>query len=363
MVHYRYFWAILFFSTLACQENKPNLPIHENPEIEAMYSLSSLQVLQKSLEANPEDAETLYKLALWHQYRKEYKKAYHLLQEALKIKEDWRFFLLEAQIQYILGDVLQSYTTWAKAHRLAPKHLPVLLFALQWAIEQKDARKAEQWLAETEKYFPKETQLFLWKAKWATEQNDTTKAFDLLKKALSKDASLVEPYKYISFLYNQTQKPQEALEWANKGLAIKPLYDSLLLQKALAWQQLKEIDSATKYFLQAYQLNRNLYEAAYFLGIQRWKEANYTEAISFLENTYRLKKNLPKLTYYLANSYEQIERYPQAIEFYQKSLAQEPENRLAAQSLYLLKQKLELEKLRKLQDSLTKLQIEKQNIP
>ena len=330
---------------LACQENRRNIPLRENPEAEAMYSLSSLQVLQKSLEINPENPEILYKLALWYQYRKEYKKAEEYLQEALKIEEDWRFYLLEAQIQYILRLTKQSYATWGKAYRLAPQNLPVLLFGLQWAIEQKDVLKAERWIKETEKFFPKETQLFLWKAKWTTQQRDTTQAFQLFEQALLQDASLSEPYKYISFLYNQSQKPETALYWANKALSIKPLYDSLLLEKALAWQKLKETDSAAKYFLQAYQLNRNLYEASYFLGVYRWKAANYTEAISFLENTYRLKPDLPKLSYYLANCYEQTQKNREAIEFYKKSLAQEPENNPSAQALYLLRQRLELRNL------------------
>lgn len=353
-------WLLSCF-LLSCQENRRNIPVRENPEIEAMYSLSSLQVLQKALELNPEDAETLYKLALWYQHRKEHQKAEEYLQDALKISEDWRFHLLEAQIQYALGTTQQSYITWTKAYRLAPQHLPVLLFGLQWAVEQKDVLKAEKWISEIEKYFPKETQLFLWKAKWATEQSDTTQAFELFKRALLQDASLTEPYKHISFLYNQTQKPELALEWANKGLKIKPLYDSLLLEKAIAWQKLKENDSAFKYFLKAYQLNKNLYEASYFLGIQRWKSANYVEAISFLENTYRLKQNLPKLAYYLANCYEQTQKYSQAIEFYTKSINQEPENNLSAQALYLLKQKLEMERLKRQQDSLRKLQIENAN--
>jgi tetratricopeptide (TPR) repeat protein len=352
---------IVFFFLLACQQNRNHLPVRENADVDAMYSLSSLQVLQKSIEMNPNDIETLYKLALWYQHRKEYKKAEEYLQDALKINEDWRFYLLEAQIQYALGAAQQSYITWAKAYRLAPQNLPVLLFGLQWAVEQKDVLKAEKWISETEKYFAKEIQLFLWKAKWATEQSDTTQAFELFKKALLQDASLTEPYKHISFLYNQTQKPELALEWANRGLLLRPLYDSLLLEKAIAWQKLKENDSAAKYFLQAYQLNRNLYEASYFLGIQRWKAANYTEAISFLENTYRLKQNLPKLTYYLANCYEQTQKHTQAIEFYTKSITQEPENNIAAQALYLLKQKLEVERQRRLQDSLKKLHAESTN--
>lgn len=355
-----YCW-ILACLLLACQESRRNIPLRENPEPEAMYSLSSLQVLQKSLEINPENPETLYKLALWYQHRKEYKKAEAYLQEALNIKEDWRFYLLEAQIQYILGSIEQSYATWTKAYRLAPQHLPVLLFGLQWAVEQKDILKAERWINETEKFFPKEIQLFLWKAKWAVQQGDTTQAFQLFEQALLQDASLSEPYKHISFLYNQSQQAEKALYWADKGLSIKPLYDSLLLEKALAWQTLKQTDSAAKYFLQAYQLNRNLYKASYFLGIHRWKSANYTEAISFLENTYRLKPDLPKLCYYLANCYEQTQKHKEAIEFYKKSLVQEPENNPSLQALYLLRQKLEFERLKRVQDSLRNLQVELSN--
>lgn len=356
-----FFLIFLCFSLLACQENKRNIPLRETAETEAAYSLSSLQVLEKSLELNPEDTETLYKLALWYWHRKEYTKAEKYLQEAMKMKEDWRFYLLEAQIQYALDNPQQSYTTWTKAYRLAPQHLPVLLFGLQWAVEQKDILKTQKRIAEIEKFFPNETQLFLWKAKWATQQQDTTQAIELFKQALGQDASLTEAYKHISFLYNQTQKPELALEWAHKGLRLKPLYDSLILEKALAWQKLKETDSAAKYFLQAYQLNRNFYEASYFLGVQHWKAARYPEALSFLENSYRLQPNLPKLTYYLANCYEQLQRYPQALEFYEKSIAQEPDNYLAYQAFYLLKQKLALEKLRKQQDSLRRLQIDTTN--
>jgi tetratricopeptide (TPR) repeat protein len=101
-----------------------------------------------------------------------------------------------------------------------------------------------------------------------------------------------------------------------------------------------------------------LYQASYFLGIERWKSGNYTEALNFFENTYRLKPNLPKLAYYLANCYEKTQRYPQALEFYEKAIRQEPENSLAAQDLYFLKQKLELERQKKIADSLQKLQFE-----
>jgi len=352
-------WGLLVCAFWACTERNENIPIRETTDLQAIYSLSSLQILQKSLELNPEDTETLYKLALWHNYHKEYKKAETYLQEALKIREDWRFYLLEAQIQYALNLPQQSSETWAKAYRLAPQHLPVLLFGLQWAVEQKDVLKAEKRIKEIEKFFPKETQLFLWKAKWAIEQNDTTQAFQLFEQCLAQDATLTEAYKHISFLHNKTRKPEKALYWANKGLVIKPLYDSLLLEKAIAYEQLKETDSAKKYFLKAYQLNRNLYQASYFLGIETWKAGNYTEAINFFENTYRLKPNFPKLSYYLANCYEQVQKYPQALEFYEKAIRQEPENNLAVQALYFLRQKLQLERQKKLQDSLRNLPTEK----
>jgi tetratricopeptide (TPR) repeat protein len=351
-------WGLLVCAFWACTERKENIPIRETTDLQAIYSLSSLQILQKSLELNPEDTETLYKLALWHNYHKEYKKAETYLQEALKIREDWRFYLLEAQVQYALNLPRQSYDTWRKAYRLAPQHLPVLLFGLQWAVEQKDLLKTENLLKETEKFFPKDPQFFLWKAKWAVEQSDTTHALQLFEQCLAQDATFAEAYKHISFLNNKTRKPEKALFWANKGLAVKPFYDSLLLEKAIAYEQLKKTDSANKYFLKAYQLNRNLYQASYFLGIERWKSGNYTEALNFFENTYRLKPNLPKLAYYLANCYEKTQRYPQALEFYEKAIRQEPENSLAAQDLYFLKQKLELERQKKIADSLQKLQFE-----
>jgi tetratricopeptide (TPR) repeat protein len=343
---------------LACGESRKNLKIRENTNKEAQYSISTLQVLQSALEEAPEDTDILYKIARWYYHAKDYQKAREYLEKAMKVQPDWKIYLLDAQCHYSNKKYEQTKSSWREAYRLEPSALPILLFGLQWTVERQDSLIATKLIEKIEKAYPQEPQLYFWKGKWASTRKDTTQAFAQFQKALSFNPYLSEAYLHITSLYNFYEKPKKALESARKGLTIRPNYDSLLQEMAIAYQNLKEPDSAQKYYLKAYQSNKTLYRASYELGIYSWKQAKYQEALTFFENSYQYKQDMPKINYYIGNCLELLDKKTQALNFYKKAVQQEPDNLLIRQALFSLQQKMELERLQRTQDSLRKAQQE-----
>ncbi|MCU0438908.1 MAG: tetratricopeptide repeat protein [Raineya sp.] len=351
-------FLIAIGSLFSCSENTKNLKIRENTDIEALSSISSLQALQNALEDDPENVDILYKIALWHYYKKEYSKTESFLQKAIIIAPHWKLYLLEAQSKYKNKQITQARKSWQEAYRLEPQALPILLFGLQSAIDAQDSILANKLITKTKSIYPNDPQLYYWQGKWATTQNDTTQAFSHFTKALSFNPDLVEAYLHIATLYNHYEKHEKAIVWAKKGLQIRSKYDSLLLETAIGYQALKDIDSAQKYYSKAYLINNTLYKASYELGIQAWKAGKYQEALTLFENTYRYKKDLSKINYYIGNCHEFLEKKTVAIDFYKKAVQQEPENLISRQALASLQQKLELIRMQRIQDSLLRVQQE-----
>ncbi|MCS6794760.1 MAG: tetratricopeptide repeat protein [Raineya sp.] len=345
---------------LACQEQQASFPVRETAQTDAFYSLASLQALQKAWETNPESDMTAYQLALWYFHRKEYNKAQEFIAKAIEIQEKAEYYLLQARCENALKNFVEAKKSLQKALKLQKNDFQILLFAFQFAIEQSEWQEAEIVLQRLEKLYPEASQITFAKGKLAFLKNDTLQAYQFLQKSIHQNPTLAESYKLLSHLYNQQNQPAKAIEWANKGLKIKPLYDSLLLEKAMAWQKLKEKDSASVYFLKAYQQNNRLYQASFFLGEEAFKAEKYQVAFNFLENAYRYAPALPKLAYYLGVCYEKQGKNEMALEFYQKAIKQDSEDMQARQALYFLKEKLERQRLQRIQDSLWRLQNQNQ---
>jgi len=351
------FIACTFF---ACKENRKNLAIRENSDTEAFYSVSSLQALQNALEDEPDNVEILYKLALWHYHKQEYTKTDAYLQRAIIAEPNWKLYLLEAQSKYKTKQYSLAKKSWQEAYRLQPQALSVLLFGLQSAIDSKDSVLAIRLINKTKGTYPNDPQLYYWQGRWATTRSDTTQAFAQFSQALEYNPRLVQAYLHISALYNQYERSEKALLWAKKGLSVYPKYDSLLQETGIAYQGLKNLDSASIYYLQAYRLNASLYKASYELGIYSWKAGKYQEALSFFENSYRYQKDLPKINYYLGNCHEFLDKKNLALNFYKKAVQQEPDNLASRQALGMLQHKMELLRLQRMQDSLYRVQQEAQ---
>jgi|GEM_PF-6773449 tetratricopeptide (TPR) repeat protein len=340
----------------ACQEQKARFAVRENAQIDAFFSLASLQTLQKAWENDPESDVTAYQLALWYFHQKEYSKAKDFTQKALELVEKAEYYLLKAQCENGLKNFTETRKNLQQALKIGKNDFLTLFFAFHFAVEQSEWQEAEKYLQKLEKNYPEAPQLTFAKGKLAFLKNDTLQAYHFLQKAIEQNPTNTEGYKLLSHLYNQQNQPTRALEWANKGLKIRNLYDSLLLEKALALQKLKEKDSAAKYFLKAYQQNNRLYQASFFLGEQALKAEKYQEALNFLENAYRYAPALPKINYFMGLCYEKLGKNELALEFYQKATKQDAEDLVARQALYFLKEKLERERMKRLQDSLWKAQ-------
>ncbi len=346
----------------ACTEQKANFLVHENPPIDALYSFASLQTLQEAWANSPKKDMIAYQLAVWHLYHKEYHKANYFIEKALEISEKAEYYLLKAQCENGLKNFVEARKNLQKALKIRKNDFLTLLFAFHFAVEQSEWQEAEKYLQIFEKNYPEATQLTFAKGKLAFLKNDTLQAYHFLQKAIEQNPTNTESYKLLSQLYNEQNQPTKALEWANKGLKIRNLYDSLLLEKALAFQKLEEKDSAAKYFLKAYQQNNRLYQASFFLGEQALKTEKYQEALHFLENAYQYAPALPKINYFMGLCHEKLGRNELALDFYRKAIKQDAEDLIARQAFYFLKEKLEQERMKRLQDSLWKAQPAKEQI-
>lgn len=359
VAYYGFVWC-LGVLLVACEKSYKNVEIHETNDVEALYSVNSLQVLQSALDKNPNDTEILYQLALWNYHKQEFSKAQNYLQKCVILEKNWKFYLLLSKCLYRDKKAEKAKNDWLEAYKISPKAMPVLLFGLELGFHHQDSVLVGKLIDKMEKNYPKDAKLLFWRGKWAGFQGDTLRAFAYFNQLLRASPTSAETYKEMSLLYNRFERPRRAVAWANAGLQIRPAYDSLWLQKAIAFDALKENDSALYGYEQAYKLNKKFYTASYYLGIAYWKAGKYQQSIAFLESTQQQNPNLPKLYYFLANSYEALGRNSDALAFYKKSINQEPENLPSRQGLYALQQKIQTTHLRKMQDSLLRLQVEQE---
>ena len=101
-----------------------------------------------------------------------------------------------------------------------------------------------------------------------------------------------------------------------------------------------DYNQAIEYYQKVLQLNPNLAEAYYNLGLAYGSLGQYQKAIEYFQKSIQLDPNLAEAYYFLGNAYVRLGQYQQAIEYYQKSLQLNPNDASAYNNLGLAYRKI-----------------------
>lgn len=352
-------FCLLVFGLAACDTREGSRgQIPEVPQINDFYGATNLQALLEAIEDEEEDAESHYQIARIFLYKKQYSKALSYVQKA------WQQDSSKAEYAYLTAKIYLSEGQYSPALPYAQKaylelaSLPNALLLAELYLHSGQYTLSEKYLRLAERVSEREALIAYTRGRLLAIQGDSLRAYQSFQAALSLRPDFPDTYKHFAALLNHMQRPQEALQIIQKGLAYRSGEDSLYLQKGIAWRSLKRNDSALVAFEQAYQRNVRFFEASYELGKASFLSGNYKGAIRYLESSLRYQKKQPKASYYLGISLQQQGRLPEALQALREALSAAPEDGEAYYAYYALKERIEMEQYRRRQDSLYKLQQE-----
>jgi tetratricopeptide (TPR) repeat protein len=130
---------------------------------------------------------------------------------------------------------------------------------------------------------------------------------------------------YSSFLIDE-QQAKKAIGICNKGIIDYPKNSKVLINRAIAYEALGQIQNAVLDYNKAIELNPKNPIAYYNYGNHFLKKEKYTEAISNYNKAITLDNQ--NMSFYLnkANAYYFSKNYPKAFEVYNKMIELDPNN-------------------------------------
>lgn len=350
------FFLLLGLASCGITERGSRGQIPEIPQFGDFYESTNLQALLEAIEDDEEDAESHYQIARIFLHKKQYSKALSYIQKAWQqdsSKMEYAYLIAKIHLSEEKPSLALPYAQKAYAE-IASLQNALLLAELY--LKRRQYSLSEKYLRLAEGVSEREVLIAYTRGRLWAAQSDSLRAYRYFQTALSLRPDFPDTYKHFAALLNQMKRPQEALQMVEKGLGYRSGEDSLYLQRGIAWRSLKRSDSARVAFEQAYQRNVRFYEASYELGKSAFLAGDYKAAIRYLESSLRYQKKQPKIYYYLGVALQQQRRFPEALQALREALSAAPDDGEAYYAYYALKERIEMERYRRQQDSLYKVQ-------
>lgn len=346
----KYYLVSLCAISTAC-EFTPSTPqkIAAVPQENNFFSEASLQVLERIAE-DQENEEYYFKKAyiLYHQDKKIL--ALRNIKNALaKNPTNQASKFLKALIYKSMDSIDASIQTGNELLQQGYEQADFLLLMAELYWKKQNFDKAEVFLKNALLIHPQNSKIQFLEGVLAIAKADTATAISKLTWVIKQQPSNPEGYYQLASLYYQYKKYIKAMAFTNQGIHVQPQYALLYLRKAEILNVQENVDSAEVYYKRAYQMDLNLYQAAYALGKITLEKGNYTIAASYLKNALKHEANLPKIHFLLGTCYEKQGNLLKALEEYEKSPAEElaqPEVKIAILRVQKSFELLELAKKR-----------------
>lgn len=335
--------------------------IQDIPPTNNLTAKAILDVLQEIEEDYPEDAEVLFKKAWLYFEREEDTLALESIQKAISLDSTkGQYYDLLGKIYRHQNQVDLSLEASLNAKNLGLSEVELSLFISELLIQKKNFTEAGKYLNEVEKVISKDARIHYLRGNIAMQKYDSATAFRELDKALKIRPDYADVYNSLAEIYINYEQYYLALGTLNKGLKIAPKHYFLNFNKASILQARNELDSAKYYFEQSYKANPNEYLSSLNLGILNFKIGQYKDAERYLKHTLSLEEKQSEAHYYLGICYVNKNENQLALTSFERSLELDPDNYSASDYYWSTKGKIELARMRAVQDSLLQVYYKRQ---
>ncbi len=320
----------------ACDRYNPvNEEINQPPPYQNTLRETSLKALQDALKEYPQAPENYYQLARILHRKQEDSLASQHIREAIRLdsnQQKYRF--LYAQILYQQDKKTEANEQVQRILNPEEVNFEKIFFAAKVGFDLKDYDNALKLLNRALEIDNKNPELYYWKGKIGVARRDSTQALANLRKALDLRPKFAEVYSSLTELYTKYELYASANRFANIGIQLKPNYAPLYFHKAEAFRSRVYFDDSAKVAYQkAFELDKNLYLAAYHLGKYAYTEGKCSQVKQYLEHALRYQNDLDKAYYYLGVCYRRAGDRETALRLLTLAIKQNP-NYPPANDLY-----------------------------
>ncbi|KAA9339811.1 tetratricopeptide repeat protein [Hymenobacter busanensis] len=169
---------------------------------------------------------------------------------------------------------------------------------------------------------------------------DTAQALDFLRASVVRAPRQPEALHQLAYLLNANNQPLAAAPYIERGLKVDPTYATLWYDRGRVFDLSAQPDSAARQYARAAFLDSTLYRADYRLGMFRYKNKRYAQAIRPLSRAQRRSQYLPDVGLMLADCYEQTGQNQLAWVAYRQLVKQFPGNRHYTYKVWKVGQRL-----------------------
>ena len=273
----------------------------------------------------------------------QYEDAQVLYKAALPINEAQSFALIGlARIAYIDNDLVAAQTHLQNARQIDPndREIYTLLAQVHMGLGNEEAAKESEWLARTYPHakvldapiieamhsFAETADAFVARGKRKTELGDYRGAESAFRQVLARRPALAFDYGNLANVLARQGRYAEALDYFERGLKINSNDVEMLSNQSLALMANGQLDHAGKKLLKAIELDPNYGHAHFNLGVLRYRQHNYGEALEHFSNAVSADPALTQTYLNLGTTYVAMGKFQAAIDVWKQLERIQPNN-------------------------------------
>ncbi len=273
----------------------------------------------------------------------QYEDARALYKAALPINEAQSFALIGlARIAYIDNDLVEAQTHLQNARQIDPndREIYTLLAQVHMGLGNEAAAKESEWLARTYPHakvldapiieamrsFAETAGAFVARGKRKTELGDYRGSESAFRQVLARRPGLAFDYGNLANVLARQGQYAEALGYFERGLKINPNNVEMLSNQSLALMADGQLDHAGKKLTKAIELDPNYGHAHFNLGVLRYRQRNYGEAVEHFRDTLSTNPSLTQAYLNLGTTYAEMGKFRAAIDVWKQLERIQPHN-------------------------------------
>jgi tetratricopeptide (TPR) repeat protein len=342
--------------------NPSNDQIQQIPTPQNLQNEAVFQALKDATNNYPENPNAHYQMALYYLRTKKDTLALESIQKALKKDSTQNnYFITLAEIYRNTNQNAKALKAIQKLKNIDENYVELLLLAGELHYKQKEYDQATKELNRVLKITQKNAKAYFWKANVEIARLDSGNALKNLALALKYQPEYPEVYNSYAELFNKFEAYNTAILYANKGIKLNPQSSALYFSKAESFR-LKRFseDSANFYYLKAFQYNNQSWFSAFQIGKYAYNKWILKDSKKYFEIADKIQKNYPSTKYYLGITYYGLGKKEDAIKELDKCLKLEPNNLIASEWYWRIKNEVYQEKQFRINDSIQRAFYKKQ---